>query len=68
MGYTVLEHSSSELENWVTADKTVGSGCIRQNKCIRTIRNGKMSLSTNYNQVKYLGKSVSLSHIMYTEC
>jgi len=38
-----LEHSSSEPEKWVTADKTVGSGCIRQNKCIRTIRNGKTS-------------------------
>lgn len=44
MDYMVLEHSSSEPENCVTADKMVGSGCIAQNKGIRTIRNGKRSL------------------------
>lgn len=30
MDYTALEHSSLEMENSVTADKMVGTGCINK--------------------------------------
>lgn len=64
--YMVLEHSNSELEKWVTADKMAGRGCMQQNKCIKTLKMEKGVYSTKIQSGQKHGK-VSHFYIYHTQ-
>lgn len=66
MDYTALEHSSLEMENSVTADKMVGTGCI--NKKWKNFKNEKKGLIAYITPGPKSWKNVSLLHMTYTEC
>lgn len=68
MDYMALEHSSLEMENSVTADKMVGTGCINKKQGHENNQKWKKGLIAYITPGPKSWKNVSLLHMTYTEC
>lgn len=68
MDYRALEHNSSEMENSVTADKTVGTGCINTKQVHKNHQKWKKGFIAYITPGPKYWTSVSLLHMTYTEC
>lgn len=67
MDYMALEHNSSEMENSVTAGKTVGTGCINKKQVHKNHQKWKKGFIAYITPGPKSWESVSLLHMTYTE-